>query len=158
MKTIIAAVASTFLLCAANAQPSAPPKTAAQASETSDAAMKKADAMRDQAVEKHIKDLHAKLQISAAEESQWGAVAQTMRDSAVELEKAIDKRAVTAGNASAIDDLNAYGAVAQAHADGVKKLSASFSPLYASMSDEQKKVADDVFAQRAHEGKKASKQ
>ena len=101
--------------------------------------------------------MHAKLKITPAEESQWAAVVQTMHDNANEVDKAIDKRKAIASNATAIDDLNAYGEIAQAHADGVKKLSAAFSPLYASMSDDQKQVADEVFAHRPHEGKKVSK-
>ncbi len=106
------------------------------------------------AVERHIKDMHAKLKITPAEESQWANVAQTMRDSAIELDKAIDKREAIVGSAQALDNLNSYGDIAQAHADGVKKLAAAFSPLYASMPDDQKKVADDVFAQRSHKDKK----
>jgi hypothetical protein len=52
--------------------------------------------------------------------------------------------------------LNAYGDIVQAHADAIKKLSAVFAPLYASMSDDQKMVADDVFAQRTHKAMKTS--
>jgi hypothetical protein len=77
-----------------------------------------------------------------------------MRDSAVELDKAIDKRESIVDSAPAIDNLNAYGDIVQAHADGVKKLAAAFSPLYASMPDDQKKLADDVFAHRMHKDKK----
>jgi protein CpxP len=77
-----------------------------------------------------------------------------MHDNAIELDKAIDKREAIVNSATAIDNLNAYGDVAQAHADGVKKLAATFSPLYASMSDDQKKMADDVFAHRTHKEKK----
>ena len=96
-------------------------------------------------VEKHIKDLHAKLKITSAEESQWASVAQVMRENASQLDQAIEKR--EAGG-TAVDDLNAYGDVVQAHADAIKKLAAAFSTLYASMPDEQKKVADQLFAQR----------
>jgi hypothetical protein len=94
--------------------------------------------------------MHATLKITAAEEAQWTNVAQTMRDSAVELDSAIDKRKAMIGTATAPENLSAYGDVAQAHADGVKKLAVVFSPLYASMSDDQKKLADDEFAQRMH--------
>ena len=93
-------------------------------------------------------------QITPAEETQWAAVAKTMRDSAVDTDKAIDKREALVNSASAVDNLNAYGEIAQAHADSVKRLAAVFAPLYASMSDDQKKVADAVFAHRAHEGHK----
>ena len=142
MKTIIAVFASIFLISGAFAQSMAPSASAS-------------DAKRDMNVEKHIKDLHAKLKITPAEETQWAAVAGTMRDSAKELEMAIDKREATINTATAIDNLNAYGDIAQAHTDSVKKLSAAFAPLYASMPDDQKMLADEVFAHRPHKGMKA---
>jgi protein CpxP len=158
MKTIVAVLASTFLITGAYAQSPARSAGAPPSPDASTTAMMKSDAKRDMEVEKHIKDLHAKLKITPAEESQWAAVVQTMHDNVNQLDKVIDKREAIANNATAIDDLNAYGDIAQAHADGVKKLSTAFSPLYASMSDDQKKVADEVFGHRAHEGKKVSKQ
>jgi len=154
MKTIAAALTSAFLISGAYAQsPGSSP--ALSSSGASTAAMTKSDAERDMAVESHIKDLHAQLQITSAEEAQWAVVAQTMRDSAIATDKAIDKREASVNSASAVDNLNAYGDIAQAHADGVKKLGAVFAPLYASMSDDQRKAADALFAHRAHEGKVA---
>jgi periplasmic protein CpxP/Spy len=141
MKTIFALLTSIFLISTAFAQPS-------------DTSASTADASHDMKVEKHIKELHAKLKITPAEETQWAAVAQTMRDSANELDMAIDKREATINTATAIDNLNAYGDIAQAHTDSVKKLSAAFTPLYASMPDDQKMLADEVFAQRIHKGMK----
>jgi protein CpxP len=157
MKTIVAALlASTFLIGGAYAQTPAPPAGAPRAPGHSAPAAVKAEAQRNADVEKHIGDLHAKLKITAAEESQWGDVAKTMRDNAKEIEEAIDKREV---HGTAIDDLNAYGDVAQAHADGIKKLAKVFSALYTSMSDDQKKLADEEFVHHAHdhahEGKQA---
>jgi periplasmic protein CpxP/Spy len=155
MKTIVAALTSAFLISGAYAQsPSAPPAKA-PSSGASTTAMAKSGAKGDMGVESHIKDLHTQLQITPAEETQWAAVAKAMRESAAETDKAIDKREALVNSASAVDNLNAYGDIAQAHADGVKRLAAAFGPLYASMSDEQKKEADAVFAHRAHhEGEK----
>jgi periplasmic protein CpxP/Spy len=153
MKTITAALTSAFLITSAYAQAPSPSLAMAPASGASTASMANSDAKRDMAVETHIKDMHAQLQITPAEETQWAAVAKTMRDSATETDKAIDKREAFVNSASAVDNLNAYGDIAQAHADGVKKLAAVFAPLYASMSDDQKKAADALFAHRAHEGK-----
>ncbi len=157
MKIIVAALASTFLISSASAQSPAP-SASVPPSPAASAQAGKADARRDMRVDRHIKELRGKLKITAAEETQWGAVAKTMRDNASALDMAIDKREAIIHNATAIDDLNAYADIAQAHADAVKKLSAVFSPLYASMSDTQKKVADEVFAQRAHERKHQHKQ
>jgi hypothetical protein len=148
MKTIVAIAASTFIVTAAYAQSPAPNATAP--ANPSPAAMAKADAKRDLKVEQQIKSLHAKLKITPAEETQWGAVANAMRDSAKDLDAAIDKRASNRNAATAVDDLNAYGEIAQSHADAVKKLASAFAPLYAAMPDDQKKAADDVFAHRSH--------
>jgi protein CpxP len=154
MKTIVAALTSALLISGAYAQspgspPAKPPSSDAPSAETA-----KPGAKRDMGVESHIKDLHAQLQITAAEETQWAAVAKAMRHSAIETDKAIDKREALVNSANAIDNLNAYGDIAQAHADGVKRLAAAFAPLYASMSDDQKKAADAVFAHRGHDGEK----
>jgi hypothetical protein len=153
MKTITAVLTSAFLITGAYAQAPSSSPAKAPSSGASTAAMAKADAKQDMAVESHIKNMHAQLQITSAEETQWAAVAKTMRDSAIETDKAIDKREALVNSASAVDNLNAYGDIAQAHADGVRKLAAVFAPLYASMSDDQKKAADALFAHRAHEGK-----
>jgi len=153
MKIIVALLTSTFLISGAYAQsPDQSPGISPSAKAPS-AAMVKADAKRDAKVEMHIKDLHAKLNINAAEESQWADVAKTMRENVNDLDQAIDKREALLHHATAIDDLNAYGDVAQAHADAVKKLSAVFTPLYAAMSDGQKKAADEVFGQHRRGGK-----
>jgi protein CpxP len=149
MNTVVAALlVSTFLVGGAYAQTPAPPASAPRAPAASTPATTKSDTQRNADVEKHIADLHAKLKITAAEESQWGDVAKTMRDNANEIEEAIDKREV---HGTAIDDLNAYGEVVQAHADGIKKLAKVFAPLYASMSDDQKKLTDEEFVHHAHD-------
>jgi protein CpxP len=151
MKMIVAVLVSTFAFGSAIAQsPESPAATA------SPHAMMKSDAQRDEAVEHHITDLHAKLRITAAEESQWKEVADTMRDNAKTMDKAIDKHDASLASATAIDELNAYADTAQAHATGVKKLAKSFSGLYSMMSDDQKKEADEIFSHRGHEGKKVA--
>jgi len=149
MKVIAAVLISTFVIGGAVAQ------TAGPSAGASNSAMASADAKRDAAVEKHIKELHATLKITSAEETQWNEVAATMRDNARELDRAIDKLVASAASATAVDDLNAYADIAQAHANGVKKLASSFNGLYSVMSDSQRKEADEVFSHRKHESKMA---
>ncbi len=151
MKKYLIALASTVLITSAYAQ--------APVADTSAAVTKaadKSDAKREAVNEKHIKDLHAKLKITAGEESLWAPVAATMRANAVDIDKVVDKRAAIIATATAVDDLNAYADIAQAHADSVKKLSQVFAPLYAAMPDAQKKIADEEFTQRGHGDKKIS--
>jgi len=156
MKLIIAVLVSTFVFGAVVAQTqdqSARPQASA---DSSGSKMASSDAKRDAEVEKHIKDLHVRLKITPAQESQWNAVAETMRENAKELDRAIDKRDATVASATAIDNLNSYADIAQAHANGVRKLASAFSGLYSAMSDEQKKEADEVFSHRGHDGGKGA--
>jgi periplasmic protein CpxP/Spy len=154
MKVIVAVLVSTFVFGGAVAQ--TPDQSGSP--HASSPAMANADAKRAGAVEKHIKDLHATLKITPAEESQWNEVAETMRENAKDLDRAIDKREANVASATAIDDLNAYADIAQAHANSVKKLASAFSRLYSVMSDDQKKEADEVFSHRRHKGRKVARQ
>lgn len=96
-------------------------------------------------VEERIKNLHAKLGITKEQEPQWNDVAQAMRDSEANVSGLIQERHENASSMNAIDDLESYQSIAQAHADGLKKVNASFKTLYDNMSDAQKKNADNVF-------------
>jgi periplasmic protein CpxP/Spy len=157
MKIISAVLVSTLIGGAALGQtsdPSTSPRaSAAAAANTSTAS---SDAKRDDAVEKHIDQLHDALKITPAQEAQWNEVAATMRDNAKAMDRAIDKRAASAATATAIDDLKAYQDIAQTHANGVAKLATAFSGLYSSMSDDQKKAADAAFSHRSHAVKKVA--
>jgi periplasmic protein CpxP/Spy len=110
-------------------------------------------------VEAHIKSLHDQLKITAAQEPQWAAVAQVMRDNAATMSGLVRDRQKQEATLTAIDDLKSYQAVAEAHAADVQKLIPPFATLYAEMSDTQKKNADTVFhhqTRRAKAKKKAS--
>lgn len=102
------------------------------------------DAHEDR-VELRIKDMQAKLKITPTQEEQWAKVAQVMRDEAKTMDKLTQARVEHAKDITAIDDLKSYGEIAQAHADGIRKLTQAFSPLYDGMSDAQKKEADTLF-------------
>jgi protein CpxP len=109
-------------------------------------AAEKADAAKPlDHVETHINDLHTKLHITAAQESQWGKLASVMRDNAKEMSSAVEKHERAGKTISAIDDLKSYQSIAQAHADGLKNLVPAFEALYGVLSDAQKKDADAMF-------------
>jgi periplasmic protein CpxP/Spy len=97
-------------------------------------------------VEARIKSLHDRLKITSGQESQWSAVAQVMRDSAQATDAAMQRRH-QAQSMTAIDDLKAYQAIADAHSQGLQKLIPAFQALHDTMSDEQKKNADAIFGQ-----------
>ena len=113
--------------------------------------------MADETIDTRISHLHDKLHITEAQAAQWDAVAQTMRDNekaAVDLVK--DKRQ-NAATMTAVEDLRAYQQIAEAHAEGVKKLAVSFEALYDTMSPEQKAVADEVFRDHKRQQHHAAK-
>jgi protein CpxP len=158
MKVIAAVLVSTFVFGGAVAQTPDQPASPHASTDSSSSTMAASDAKRDGAVEKHIKDLYVTLKITPAEEAQWNQVAATMRENAKDLDRAIDKRVANAASATAIDDLKSYADIAQAHANGVKKLASAFSGLYSVMSVDQKKAADEAFSHRGHEAGKIAKQ
>ncbi len=100
-------------------------------------------------VEQRIKTLHEDLHITAAQEPLWAPVAQAMRDQATAVGQAIQQRRQNPP-ANAVDDLKAYEAIADAHAQSLQKLVPAFQALYASLSDEQKKAADTLFSRSRH--------
>ena len=117
---------------------------AAKASGEHRVAMHGAKASNEERAEVRIKDMHARLQITAAQEEQWFKVAQVMRDNAKQMDTLTKTRAEQA-EMNAIDDLQSYGEIAGAHAEHLKKFTPVFKTLYESMSDAQKANADVVF-------------
>src|SRR5208283_1731375 len=142
MKMIAAVLVSTMAFGVANAQTPIQQASFNSSTAASGSTMPSADAKRDSAVEKHIAEMHRTLKITAAEEAQWNEVADTMRANARDLDRAIDERDASRASGTAVDDLNSYAAIAQVHADSVKKLAGAFSALYAAMSVDQKAAAD----------------
>jgi|SRR5215469_1993814 len=154
--TFAAVVALTGALLAVPAfaqttMPSAPPPTAPSAApETPSTAPAAKPAptktsRRASGVEARIKSLHTHLKITAEQEPQWQQVAQVMRDNAATIEKLVTERNAKVKTMTAVENLQTYSDIVQAHADGIKKLASAFDPLYASMSDAQKKAADAIF-------------
>jgi hypothetical protein len=106
-----------------------------------------------QRLETRIQTLHDKLKITPEQESEWGDVAQAMRDNESGIGEQIEARQAGSKTMSAVEDLQSYQKIAQAHADGMTKVISSFSTLYDDMSDDQKKNADQVFGQyEGHRG------
>ncbi|HVI49908.1 MAG TPA: Spy/CpxP family protein refolding chaperone [Candidatus Sulfotelmatobacter sp.] len=126
--------------------PSPMPPQAPAASHHS--AMKPAPKQAEDPVEARIAKLHSQLKITAAQEDQFKAVAQVMRDSRAAQESLMAEKQKAEETQTALDDLQAYAQIAQFHADEAKKMATAFEALYGSLSDDQKKAADEAF--RAH--------
>jgi hypothetical protein len=105
-------------------------------------------------VEARIKELQTKLKITPAQEALWNNLTQVMQDNAKTMGALTKARSEEASTMTAIDDLKSYAEIVEAHADGIRKFILAFEPLYASMSDAQKKAADKLFR---HHGRTKAK-
>ncbi len=101
------------------------------------------------AVENRIAELHSRLRITAAQQAQWDALTQVMRENAAHMRQVVAEHGRTQ-NMSALDDLRAYASVTQAHAEDMQRLVPAFQTLYEAMSPEQQQVADTTFRQFQH--------
>jgi periplasmic protein CpxP/Spy len=96
-------------------------------------------------VETQIRNLHAALKIAPSQEPQWNAVAAIMREEARTFDRFERERAASGPTMTAVANLRSYAAIAEAHADEMKRLVPAFEALYATMPETQKKNADAVF-------------
>lgn len=115
----------------------------------SSSAETKASKAVDARVEARIKAMHRRLHITSAQDTQWNAVAEVMRDNAQTLGDLREEGAEQSKSMTAIDQLKSYEAITDAQAAGIHKFIPAFQALYDTMSDTQKKTTDTVFRSRA---------
>lgn len=101
--------------------------------------------MNHETVDQRIAMLHASLKITSAQETQWSAVAQAMRDSQTTMQRLMAETKAKPHPLSAVEDLRTYERFTQAHVDGLKNVISSFDILYQAMPAPQKALADQVF-------------
>jgi len=96
-------------------------------------------------VEARIKELHNKLSITAAQQTQWDSLVRVMRDNAKAMTDLQKQRSHDAKAMTAVDAVKSYEAVIAAHEAGMAKFVPAFQALYDSMSNAQKETADSMF-------------
>lgn len=96
-------------------------------------------------VERRIADLHSKLHITQDQSQQWDQFAQQMRDNARNIDQAYEQRAQKIGSMSAVDNMQSFADIEQQRSQDMQKLVPAFQTLYASLSDQQKQTADQLF-------------
>lgn len=99
-------------------------------------------------VEARIKELHDKLGVTPDQEGKWKDVADAMRETAKDIRTAVTERSEKTADKglTAVEELKTYAALAEAHYDGAKRIISPFEKLYDSMTPDQKKDADALFA------------
>lgn len=99
----------------------------------------------EERVENRIKELHAQLKITPAQEPQWNQFAQVMRENARDMDQVFMQRAQQYASMNAVQNMQSYEQIAQEHAQLIQKLIPAFGNLYNAMPDQQKQLADQVF-------------
>jgi hypothetical protein len=103
--------------------------------------------LRRETLDQRIASLHAALRITPGQEADWSKVADVMRRNDSDMQKLVaDRKALGSQELSAVDDLKTYQKFTQAHVDGLKDLIVSFETLYSAMPQDQRSIADHVFA------------
>jgi periplasmic protein CpxP/Spy len=108
-------------------------------------------------VEQRIVELRASLKITPAQLPQWDRFTAVMRENVQGMDQAFQHRVVGMEKMNAADNMRSYAAMSMEHAQGMQRLVPAFDALYMTMSDEQKRVADEEFVDRAHHGSEQPK-
>lgn len=95
--------------------------------------------------EAQIGDLRKRLKITQAQQAQFDAFAQVVRQNSQDM-SALMQQEQQNTNRNAVEDLRTSAKMLQAEADGLKRLLPALEGLYASLSDQQKRTADQLFS------------
>ncbi len=104
-----------------------------------------------QRVEGRIAYLKAELKITDAQAPQFDRLAQAMRDNAKDMDQAFAQMRGNRGQPqNAVERLETRSRFAALRAQATQRYLDAFKPLYASLSDDQKKTADELLAPHRH--------
>ena len=98
-----------------------------------------------QHIDGQIAFYRAELGITDAQQAQWNAFADAIRSGAAKMRDAIGKSAAQPGTAP--EQFQRRIDLLSVHLDVLRSLSAAGGPLYASLSPEQKRKADELLAE-----------
>ena len=102
-------------------------------------------------IEGRIAYLKAELKITDAQQPQFDALANVMRDNAKAMHDAFQTlRGDRSQPQTALSRMEARAKFAQLRADGDAKMLAAFRPLYQAMSPDQQKAADEMLGHHGH--------
>ncbi|WP_337877500.1 Spy/CpxP family protein refolding chaperone [Elioraea sp.] len=107
------------------------------------------DALRHfERIEAHLAYVRAALRVTDAQMPQWDAFAEAARAAAGELRQAYAQAVQAAAQpASAPTQLERRAALLSAQLEATRAVAAAAAPLYAALSDEQRRTADELLAE-----------
>ncbi|WP_165943432.1 Spy/CpxP family protein refolding chaperone [Roseicella aquatilis] len=87
------------------------------------------------------------LRITDAQQAQWNAFADAVRSAAGALKQAVAKAMQESGQVPAPEQIDRRLALLTAQAEALRTVQAAARPLYAALSEEQKRTADTLMAE-----------
>ncbi|MBK5276708.1 MAG: Spy/CpxP family protein refolding chaperone [Desulfuromonadales bacterium] len=100
--------------------------------------------------EARIKELQGALKITEDQEPLWSNLTLVMRDNAKNMDALTKDRHEATKTMNAVDRMKFHSQITEARLDQLKKFIPPFEALYASLSDEQKKITDAIFQTGRH--------
>src|SRR5262249_22109282 len=91
----------------------------------------------EERVERRIGELRAQLRITPAEQQQWDRFANVMRENARDMDRIFIERAKQLESMTALQNMQCYQQIADAHAQNLQKLVSAFQSLYEAIPDQQ---------------------
>ena len=95
-------------------------------------------------IEAHLADIKQQLNITAAQQPKFEEFAKVIRQNAETMEAAMQKVQQSVRQ-SAVEGLRTAASLTQTEADNLKRLVPALEALYAALSGEQKRMADELF-------------
>jgi predicted component of type VI protein secretion system len=105
---------------------------------------------RPNRIEGRIAFLRTELQITQEQAQLWDTVANVLRENDRAMRESFAQRPRRDAGTTALDRLERRQKSAELQAASAAKLRNALAPLYAAMSDDQKKNADQLLAGRSH--------
>lgn len=100
--------------------------------------------------------MHSQLQITPAQETLFGRYAGVMRSNARALDRFYRRWSDRLDSMGALENMESYARMERRRTMDVQRLVAAFRPLYAALTPEQRRTADELFRERAAQRRQAS--
>jgi hypothetical protein len=120
-------------------------QTQAQAGQKPGAEPRPAEPAVQDSIEARLAEIKQRLNITAAQQPQFDKFADVLKQNAREMEALMQKEMPSAPP-GAVEGLRIAASFAQAEADNLKRLVPALEALYASLSEQQKRTADEMFS------------
>jgi len=100
-------------------------------------------------IDGQIAELQKRLAITEQQKPQFDAFTQVVRQNAQTMDTLVQQEQKTPHNA--VEDLRSSAKIAQEEADALKRLLPAMEALYASLSDQQKRTADQLLGSQQNQ-------